>query len=353
MSEAFDVNQYWLKRGRRYIEEKLPQDYHRMQEGFLLDVLEASRIPLHKLLEVGCGFGRVTKLLAEKFPQAQITALDLSLDQLTHARQYCGEATNITFQQYDFYSGMPWPGTGYDACLAIEVFLHHPRSVVGRLFESLSGIAQHIVNIDWSEAWPWKTAEHVWVHDYKVLYAEAGLKCATFVMPRKIDGMQQKLFIAGKDLSPDLILLERQIEARQSQRTALSKSPHEANETPMRSANWLQQLHLAMAELAELVPARSSLILVNEDQWGGEQQALKDRRVIPFLERDGNYWGPPPEDESAIRELERLREEGADYIAFAWHCFWWLEHYRSFHDHLRERYRCLRADDRLVLFHLK
>jgi len=348
MSEVFNVNQYWLKRGKGYIQENLPQDYHRVQEGFLLDVLEASHIPLRTILEIGCGFGRITKLLAKRFPEAQITALDLSSDQLANAQRYCGEVENVTFQQYDFYSGTPFPGAGYDAALAIEVFLHHPQPVVRRLFEELSAIAGHIVNIDWSEAWPWKTPAHVWVHDYKAVYAEAGLKCATFAIPRKIEGMQQKLFIAAKQLSPLLTGLEQQVERSQIPSTSASQ----ANEAPA-SPSWSQQLHGAIEELVEVVPAGSSLILVNEDQWGSEQQAVKDRRVIPFLERGGIYWGPPPDDESAIGELERLRREGADYIAFAWHCFWWLEHYGRFRDYLRERYPCVRANDRLMLFDLK
>src|SRR5262245_51538644 len=127
MSEAFNVNQYWLKRGKSYIQEVLPQDYHRAQERFLLDVLDAGRVPLHKVLEIGCGFGRITKLLVQRFPETQITALDLSPDQLANARHYCGEPVKITFQQYDFYSGAPFPGSSYDAAVAVEVFLHHPQ----------------------------------------------------------------------------------------------------------------------------------------------------------------------------------------------------------------------------------
>lgn len=353
MSEAFNVNQYWLNRGRTYIQEGLPAEYHRLQERFLLDVLVASQMPLGRVLEIGCGFGRITKLLAGTFRQAQITALDLSPDQLANARRYCGDSENITFLQYDFYSGLRFPGGSYDATVAIEVFLHHPRPVVRRLFEGLSTITRYIVNIDWSEEWPWKTAEHVWVHDYKAVYAEAGLQCASFTLPQKIDGMQQKLFIAGRELSRELTSLEEQIRADRRQQEALATTSARVNEAQPGSACWPQQLHFAVEELLKLVPAGSSLILVNEDQWGNEQRTLKDRRVIPFLERQGQYWGPPADDETAVRELERLRRGKADYIAFAWHCFWWLDHYRGFRDYLRERYPCIRADERMILFDLR
>ena len=81
MSDSFNVNEYWLKRGR----EGAPEDpryaeYHRLQEHFLFDKLRKAQIPMRNLLELGCGGGRITRLLAEQFPAARITALDLSPD---------------------------------------------------------------------------------------------------------------------------------------------------------------------------------------------------------------------------------------------------------------------------------
>ena len=352
MGEAFNVNQYWLKRGRTYISETLPAEYHRLQEGFLLDVLAASRISLNRILEIGCGFGRITKLLAETFPQAQITALDLSPEQLANAQRYCGQARNVTFQQYDLYSDRPFPGRDYDAAIAIEVFLHHPRSVVQGLFVKLAAVSRHIVNIDWSEDWPWKTAEHVWVHDYSAVYDEAGLKCATFVLPQKVDGMQQKLFIAAKELSPEITALPQHFHTERTL-DALPNNPAPTAQTGQTGEPWPQRVHLVAQELQRLVPAGSSLILVNDDQWGNEQQTLKTHRIIPFSEHQGRYWGPPPDDQTAIHELERLRQAGACYLAFAWNCFWWLDHYKGFCEYLRNRYPCIHSDERLVVFDLR
>src|SRR5215813_7168894 len=115
MSEVFNVNEYWLERGRNYIHEKFPQEFHRLQERFLLDILRASGIPMEGLLELGCGFGRITRLLAQTFPQACITALDLSPDQLAQARLNCGNTPNLSFLEYDFYSGAPLPVTSCNA----------------------------------------------------------------------------------------------------------------------------------------------------------------------------------------------------------------------------------------------
>src|SRR5262245_2095952 len=237
MSEGFNVNEYWLKRGRGYIEEALPQDYHRLQEKFLVDLLRASQLPVNKILEIGCGFGRITRLLADNFPETQIMALDLSPDQLANARRYCGDRKNIVFEPYDFYSDLPFPGSDYDAAVAIEVFLHHPRAMVRKVIEKLSDISRCILNIDWSEEWPWKTPKHVWVHDYGEVYQEAGLQSACFVLPCKIDGMQQKLFIAVKSMTPELIELKEQIG-----RAANLDEPPVEIASASGAAHWAEQL---------------------------------------------------------------------------------------------------------------
>ncbi len=80
---------------------------------------------------------------------------------------------------------------------------------------------------------------------------------------------------------------------------------------------------------------------------------LPGLRAIPFLEKNGQYWGPPADDETAVREFERLRQAGASYIAFAWPAFWWLEHYADFARHLRSRFRCVVENQRLVVFDLR
>jgi CelD/BcsL family acetyltransferase involved in cellulose biosynthesis len=114
---------------------------------------------------------------------------------------------------------------------------------------------------------------------------------------------------------------------------------------------WYYQMHLAVREIGALIPAGESFILVDEDSWWVDAGA--GRRAIPFLEHDGHYWGPPPDDETAIRELERLRGSGAGFMVFGWPAFWWLEYYAGLHRYVRSRYRCLLENERLVVFDLR
>jgi len=353
MNDVFNVNQYWLERGQNYMREGLPQEFHRLQEGFLMDVLRASRIPFRQILELGCGFGRVTRVLAEAFPSAKITAVDLSPKQIEDARQFCADYPNISFDTFDFYSApAPESRSGYDAVIAVEVFLHHPRPVVLALFESLAAQARHFVNIDWSEEWPWKTAEHVWVHDYRALYAEAGLQCATFVLPQKVRGLQQKLFVAARQLSAALLHLEWAMQGAEAQARSATPLSAPTRQEMQEAAEWPQQVELAEAEICETVPPGSTIILVNEDEWGNEARALREYRVFPFLECEGLYWGPPDDDAMALSELDRLIKAGAKYIVFAWTSFWWLNFYTALNRRLRANCELIKENERLLIFKL-
>jgi hypothetical protein len=104
-------------------------------------------------------------------------------------------------------------------------------------------------------------------------------------------------------------------------------------------------------EITNLIPPGCSFILVDEAQLPNE--AFAGRRPIPFLEKDGQYWGTPADDETAIREFERLRQAGASFIVFAPPAFWWLDYYSAFHQHLQSQHRCLLWNDSLVIFDLR
>lgn len=108
---------------------------------------------------------------------------------------------------------------------------------------------------------------------------------------------------------------------------------------------------LAKENLTGLIPPGETFILVDDNQLGkfegGEFYSL------PFLEKNGEYWGLPADDDTAIRELERLRQDGASYIAFAWVAFWWLDYYAQFADHLDSHFPCIFQNELLILFGLR
>jgi hypothetical protein len=126
---------------------------------------------------------------------------------------------------------------------------------------------------------------------------------------------------------------------------------HRVDTATWRANGWWPRIHDSVEEIRRVVPRGCTFVLVDEDNWG-TGAALDGRPRMPFLERDGQYWGPPADDETAIRELDRLRQVGADYLIFAWPAFWWLDHYSGLRSHVRSHFRCLLENDRIIIFRL-
>jgi 2-polyprenyl-3-methyl-5-hydroxy-6-metoxy-1,4-benzoquinol methylase len=114
---------------------------------------------------------------------------------------------------------------------------------------------------------------------------------------------------------------------------------------------WVKRARHAAQELATIIGPGEPFILIDEDQIRTELGPA--HRILPFPERDGQYWGPPSDDAAALAEFERLRQRGAMFVVVAWPAFWWLDFYAGLARELRSRYPCLVDDERLVVFDLR
>jgi hypothetical protein len=104
-------------------------------------------------------------------------------------------------------------------------------------------------------------------------------------------------------------------------------------------------------DVRSAVPEGATLLLVDDDNT--ETEIFGRRRIRPFLEKDGMSWGPPPDDDVGVAELERMRREGASYLVITNGCRWWLQYYQGFADHLCRRYRRVLDNDRYIIFELR
>ncbi len=118
-----------------------------------------------------------------------------------------------------------------------------------------------------------------------------------------------------------------------------------ATQLPQRATNSI------LRKLRSLIQPDSTWIVVDDGVL--EPQAYNNSSVLPFIEHDGEYWGPPASDEQAIVELTRLRDAGASFLAIVSSSFWWLDHYRQFNDYLESTFHCDVRDDDLVVFDMR
>jgi SAM-dependent methyltransferase len=102
--------------------------------------------------------------------------------------------------------------------------------------------------------------------------------------------------------------------------------------------------------LARLVKPGEPFIFADQEEL--RSLIAVGSRAIPFMERDGEYWGAPPDSQTAIAELDRLRKSGVRLLVMAWPVFWWLEHYPDFDRHLRRSFDCIKHDERFIAFDL-
>lgn len=155
----YDPIPYWQERGKTY-EAAFRPDRYRDQERALRRVLAG--IPFRTVLEVGCGFGRIAKLVTDLRPGVEYTGIDLSPDMLASARQKVpagrflrSSLRNVAVRQYDLV-------------IAVEVLMHVPPKNVEAAMRKLRALGRHVVTVDWTTPVT-KPAPHNFLHDYSAL----------------------------------------------------------------------------------------------------------------------------------------------------------------------------------------
>lgn len=88
------------------------------------------------VLEVGCGVGAQTVILARRNPEARFASIDISEESLRAARKrVCDEGfTNVTFSEGDIFH-LPYPEEAFDHVFVCFVLEHVPNPV-----EALTGL---------------------------------------------------------------------------------------------------------------------------------------------------------------------------------------------------------------------
>jgi glycosyltransferase involved in cell wall biosynthesis len=132
----------------------------------------------------------------------------------------------------------------------------------------------------------------------------------------------------------------------------LARCGFDVNTAEWTRHSWFHHLDRALAAIRAAVPPGERFILIDDQAWGADE-LLPDRVALPFMQRNGEYWGAPSDAEEAITEIERQRGHGIRYVALGWNAFWWMNAYPEFLAHLgRNSTRVIDNAD-LLLFCLR
>ncbi len=131
-----DMRSFWNERAREdafyFVDTRQPYraaDPERFWDAeelvdYLLGGLGVTLTPGGTTLEIGCGVGRITRVLAAR--SREVLAVDVSDEMLAQARQHNPHLTNVRWVLGDGVSLGGIPAASVDCCVSVVVFQHIP-----------------------------------------------------------------------------------------------------------------------------------------------------------------------------------------------------------------------------------
>jgi SAM-dependent methyltransferase len=173
---SYNPSEYWHERGKKYKENFRYDKSKRLQEEFLITHLNGISGSFKSVLELGCGFGRITQLLLTNYSNiTEYLAVDISPHQIENAKTLLS-STKLTSQvKLDFLVSDIQSlklDKEYDLVILSEVLLHILPTEIDSIIKKLIALSKkHIINIDWyAEHPPRIQARHNFIHQYEALY---------------------------------------------------------------------------------------------------------------------------------------------------------------------------------------
>jgi SAM-dependent methyltransferase len=309
--------------------------------------LVADLVEPTSVVDVGCGLGA----WLARFSELGIDdVLGLDGDHVERERLVIPEDR---FRAVDL--GLPFElERRFDLVVSLEVAEHLPPDRAAGFVDSLTALGPIVL---FSAAIPGQGGTgHVneqWPTYWARLFSERGFAL--------VDALRAQLW-ENKEVawwySQNIVLYVREPELRRRPRLKRETAQplrlvHPAlHELRTEELRWERNTAAARRRLEQVVPPRAAFLLVDEGAVG-DDVVPPGRRALPFLEREGVYWGFPPDDETAIRELERARSGGAAFLVLLWPALWVLDHYTGFSEHVRARFARILDDEAMVVFDLR
>lgn len=111
------------------------EHFHTTHLKFILDCLKDGK-PTMRILDIGCGYGRLSLPLVKKFPQAQISGMDISPNYVKLYRENTGRDAFI-----GAIDAIPAELGTFDYIIVVTVLMYLPEE---RVTEVFSGLFAHL-----------------------------------------------------------------------------------------------------------------------------------------------------------------------------------------------------------------
>lgn len=173
---SYNPSEYWHERGKIYKKNFRYDKNKRVQEEVLIAHLNNISGSFKTVLELGCGFGRITQLLLSNYSNiTEYLAVDISPDQIENAKSLLSSTKLTNHVKVDFLVSDIQSlrvDKVYDLVILSEVLLHILPTEIDSIIKKLITLSKkHIINIDWYEDHaPKSQASHNFIHQYETLY---------------------------------------------------------------------------------------------------------------------------------------------------------------------------------------
>jgi SAM-dependent methyltransferase len=173
---SYNPSEYWRERGKVYKKNFRYDKDKRLQEEFLLTHLNGISGSFKSVLELGCGFGRITKLLLTNYSNiTEYLAVDISPDQIQNAKSLLSSTKLPNKVELDFLVSDIQSlklDKKYNLVILSEVLLHILPAEIDSIIKKLITFSnKHIINIDWYADHPPRIqARHNFIHQYETIY---------------------------------------------------------------------------------------------------------------------------------------------------------------------------------------
>ena len=213
---SYNPSEYWHERGKIYKKNFRYDKNKRLQEEFLITHLNNISGSFKTVLELGCGFGRITQLLLSNYNNiSEYLAVDISPDQIENAKSLLSSSKLPNQVKLDFLVSDIQSlrlDKEYDLVLLSEVLLHILPEDIDSIIKKLITLSKkHIINIDWYEDNPPKSqASHNFIHQYETLYKKYTEPSNTTI---KRIPIKRKKFFGNLDTKQSIfhVLLEKNL----------------------------------------------------------------------------------------------------------------------------------------------
>lgn len=173
-----DLNEYWKNRGKIFSEElsnqpRYVQKYLQNQESYILKSL--NKQIFENVLEVGCGTGRLTKLVSELSSAKKYLAIDISEDLISVAKNEL-DNPNLSFQCVNLLEFQTQEK--FDLVFSCEVLQHIDPDQINNIISKLISFSKHklifVESYD-HEQIGYSKDDYFFMHDYKKIFSTLNL----------------------------------------------------------------------------------------------------------------------------------------------------------------------------------